>query len=432
MSGRAADEPPVRWRALAFLLFSSGIASIAAGVLLTAPALLFLGLPLLFGPIAATLYGPRSVPRARLEWRSEGTGATVDILGRFVPEPPTRTADLDLECSLPSGLSERAPPRIERTPEEIRFALSGRAPHPLVVPVPPPRLAWSDPAGLVARPVHGPSPPLVVERYPPELWHLGAVRLERTIPWPGETPSRRLGASGEFAGIREARPTDPARRINWRASARAGRLLANEYELDRTGDVLLLLDARPTPLGRALDTHLLALSVAAAEGIAQSFLREKARVGLGVFGEFLDAVPLAGGRRQALRIRQTLVRARVAEVAGIPERCAVSLGRQFPPGVTTVLFSSLAVEDADALVAHLGRRGFPALVLSPSPLPLQDGTGTASRPDAELVRRLARLERRERLARIWAFAPVVDWEEFWSLSGLVALLRRPVRRGRPR
>jgi uncharacterized protein (DUF58 family) len=430
VSSAASRPAPLKWRPRAFLLLATGTVAILGGVVATAPALLFLGLPLLLAPLAALLYGAPADPRATVAWRVEGTGGTVDVVGSIAVGAPVRARDLELEFVRPSALAEQAPPRTEVEDRSVGFRLSWSTASPVVVPVPAPRLVWSDPMGLLEREVRTTVPALVVERYPPELLHIGAVRLERTTILPGETRSRRIGASGEFYGIRAAAPAEPPRRINWRASARAGRLLANEFELDRTGDVLLLIDARPTSLGRSVDERLLGLSVAAASGLADAFLREKARVGLAVFGEFVDPVPMATGRTQRLRIRQALVRARLTRSPGPAERCAVAIRRQFPPGITTVLFSSLGDEESDHLLTFLRRRGFPAVVVSPSPLPLQAEVRALPADEEALVDRIARLVRRDRLAHTWQSAPVVDWEDYWSLGGLVELLRRPGRWGR--
>jgi uncharacterized protein (DUF58 family) len=419
-----------RWCARAYVLFGAGALLLVVGIVFSNPAPLFLALPILLAPVGAALLGPRSAPPAQLEWRVEGSGVEVRVSGTVSFQPPTDAYDIGIEFEVPPGLKEEAPPVLERDHRIIRFALRWVAPEPVVIPVRPPRLAWRDPAGLVERAVRWDPADLLVERYPAELIHVGTVRLERTIAVPGETRSRRIGPSGEFFGIRDATPTEPPRRINWTASARAGKLKANEFEVERTGDVLLVIDARPSTLGPRADRELLSLSVAAAHGIAESFLREKARVGLAVYGEFLEAVPLASGRTQRVRLRQALLAVRLTSDPGPSERCAIAMRRYFPPGVTTILLSSLADDSSGYLVPYLRRRGFPVIVLSPSPLPILTASPTLSAADEELIARIARLLRRHRIARTWEDAPVVDWEEYWSLGGLVDLLKRPGRRGR--
>jgi len=425
VSANRSSDTALRWRPLAVLLFGTGVVLLVTAVAERSPIPLFLALPLLLAGPAAALSAPRGPPELSLERHVEGTGDEVRIKGSMLPMSGVDGRDLDVSFVRPPGLFESSPPHLERSAEEVHFEFRWTAREPTIVVVPAPRAVWRDATGLIERAAVSDAPPLVVERYPPELARVGAVRLQRTTAIPGETPSRRIGAVGEFYGIRDAAPTDPPRRINWRASARAGRWLANEYQLDRTGDVLLLIDARRSSLGPWVDERLLSISRAAAAGIAESFLHEKARVGVGVFGEFLDIVPLSTGRAQRLRVRSLLLGARLGP-ADIPsERGAVSVSRYFLPGISTILFSALADEPAAELVPHLRRRGFPVVVLSPSPLPILSEHRVLSEEEESLAVRIERLARRAQVARVWQDAPAVDWEDYWSLGRFVEFLRRP-------
>lgn len=416
---------PLKWRPLAPLLLSAGAVLLLAAVIARNPVPLFLALPLLLAPIAAAANGPRASPSVTLNMAVDGAAADVRLRGSIVPEPGINAQDLLVEVTRPSALVGDDAPRLERSPTEIRFRANWVAPEPMITEVDAPSVLWRDPMGLVEREAATSATPIPVTRYPPELLRIGAVRLERTTLLPGETHSRRVGESGEFHGIRAARPEDPPRQINWRATARSGRPLANEYDLDKTGDILLLLDARPTPLGRAVDEHLFSIVRAAAVGISDSFLTVKARVGLGVFGEFLDVVPLSTGRTQRVRIERALKHARIARAFAPAERCAVAVRRQFPPGLTTVVFSSLSDDASTDLSPYLRRRGYPVVVLSPSPLPILAASSALPAADEALARRLTYLVRRGRIARAWKDAPAIDWDTYWSLGKFVEFVRRP-------
>ena len=419
------DSRSLRWRPLTPLVLSVGAALVFAAVLTRNPTPLFLALPLLLAPVAAALAGPRRAPSVRIDLSVEGAAAEVKLQGSVVPEPGVDARDLVLEVDRPPGLVGDPAPTFDYSKGEIRFHAVWTAPEPIITEVDVPRVLWRDAVGLVERETTASASPIVVTRYPPELLRIGAVRLERTTLLPGETPSRRIGESGEFHGIRPARPEDPPRQINWRASARAGRALANEYDLDKTGDLLLILDARPTPLGREVDARLFAIARAAAAGLSDSFLRVKSRVGLGVFGEFLDVVPLSTGRTQRIRIETALRHARLASVAAPAERCAVAARHRFPPGLTTVIFSSLSDDSSEDLSPYLRRRGFPVVVLSPSPLPIIAASSPLSGAEEELAARIARLVRRDRIARAWEDSPTIDWDDYWSLGRFVEFVRRP-------
>ncbi len=382
----------------------------------------------MLAPIAAPLVGSRAAASATVRGEVQGTAGEVQVTYRIAPDPPLLPADLRVGLTPPGNLRERAPARATVDGAELRLDLAWSAAEPTVTTVPLPSLEWEDPLGLIERSVAAVGERLTVERYPPELRRSGRLRLEHTVPLPGETRSRAIGTTGEFFGIREAVPDDPPRLINWLASARAGRRLANEFLVERTGDVLIVLDVRPTALGPVADARLLGVARAAAYGLADAFLREKTRVGVATFGEFLTALPLSAGRTHRLRIHELLLATEVATVAGPAERCAVSLGRYYPPGLTTILLSPLADEETALVVPYLRRRGYRPVVLSPSPLPFATSGPALDPADEALLARLARILRREQIARAWQDGPAIDWEEFWSLAGFVEFLRRPTGR----
>jgi uncharacterized protein (DUF58 family) len=295
----------------------------------------------------------------------------------------------------------------------------------MITAVPSPRILWRDPLGLAEQDVGGARPPLALRRYPAELHRLVAIRLDRTVLLPGETRSRRIGPGGEFFGLREALPYEPRERINWRASARVGRLLANDYEVDLTGDLLLLLDVRPSSLDPTFDERLNVIARAGVYGIAEALFRSKVRVAYATFGEFLSALPLSAGRGHRARVLEAVETSRLDSVSGPAERCAVSLKRFYRPGLTTLVVSSWMGQPSEELVPYLQRQGFPPLLVAPSPLPLLEGVGGLPPEEERLARRLELLERQARLAETWRFAPVIDWSDYWSLEGLARFLRRP-------
>jgi uncharacterized protein (DUF58 family) len=430
VSAPPAPRAPLRWRPRAYLLVGIGVALVFFAVGTHDPVPIFVAVPLLVAPLAAGLAAPTAALAAPLKWADEGSGPRVDLTGTLDGSPAADLEDWVVSIDPDGPLPQAAAPTVEVSRGRFQFTLHWVAPEPTLLRVSAPSIHWRDPTGLVEREVGGDRPDLLVERYPPELLRLGAIRLERTVLLPGETRSHRLGASGEFFGIREAGPTDPPSRINWKASARAGRRLANDFELDRSADLLILMDTRPTPLGPTLDDRLLGISRAGALGVANACLREKLRVAYATFGEFVDGVPLSMGRVHQLRVHEAILATRRASVEGPSERCAVSLRRLYPSQVTTLLVSPLVGDSALELVPHLRRRGFPVVVLSPSPLPLDPRLPPLMPVEERLAARLGRLERRQRLSETWFHAPVVDWEDFWSLTGLVRMLRAPVvRRG---
>ena len=61
----------------------------------------------------------------------------------------------------------------------------------------------------------------------------------------GATARGPLGLGTEFELIRDYQPDDDIRQVNWRATARLGRPMSNQYRLEQDRDLLLLIDAGP-------------------------------------------------------------------------------------------------------------------------------------------------------------------------------------------
>lgn len=428
MSDPAPAEDPRRWLVGSAALWASGGLFVALAVLLRNAPLLFLAVPLLIAPALAWLSAPTRGAGGRLTWAAGGEGRAVTIEGRIDLDRGIPPDGVSLRFFPPEPLAEVGPPRVDRVPGQLRIDWPLVAERPCIAVLPTPLARWSDPLDLVDRPLDLTGTALRVERFPPEIARVRVTHLRRTTVYPGEVRSRERGRGGEFLGIRASVPGDTPREINWRASARLGRLAANEHLRERTGDLLIVLDLRPTPQGPRRDAELLGLGRAAAYGVATAFLAEKARVGLLTFGEYATTVPMGSGRTQAFRLRGVLGAATVSEVAGPVERLAVSARRYFPPGVGTLVISSLSDDDGPLLLAHLRRRGFDPFVLAPSPLPLLLPAGPAADRPTAAAARLLHLARRQRLAAAWKEAPVIDWEEYWSLAPLARFLARPIER----
>ncbi len=429
MSSPGTPVPPVRWRPASYALLTTGAILLVAGLALRNPVPLFVALPLLVAPVAAAFVGERRWAAADLVWAAEGAGPTVELTGSVDFGPGGDPAGVELRFAPPDGFVPTGPLRLEPGDGTLAFHATWSVREPTIAVLSPPLVLWRDPLSLVERVVPGRRPELAIERYPPDLLRLRAVRLDRTRAVPGETRSRRRGPQGEFFGLREAFGADSTRQINWRATARTGRWLVNEFELDLTGDLLLVLDARPTPLGPWVDDRLLSIGRAAALGITTAFLREKSRVGYASYGEFVESiVPLSTGRTQKVRVREAIVATRRSPTPGPGERCAVGLRRFFPPGITTLVISPGGGDPLSDIAPYLRRQGWPSVTLSPSPLALRTPGTTLPPDDERIAARLERLDRRDRLSRLWVHCPVVDWDNLWSLEGLSLLFRRPARR----
>ena len=106
----------------------------------------------------------------------------------------------------------------------------------------------------------------------PSAWRLAhAVRRGR---FGAEGRNRRgpLGLGTDFESIRDYLPDDDIRQVNWRATARLGRPMSNQYRIERDRDVVCVVDAgrlMAAPLGDATRLDAAVDAVAALAFVAQ-------------------------------------------------------------------------------------------------------------------------------------------------------------------
>ncbi|ASJ17306.1 hypothetical protein A3L04_09610 [Thermococcus chitonophagus] len=88
----------------------------------------------------------------------------------------------------------------------------------------------------------------------------------------------------DFKEIREYREGDPFKAINWKATARTGKLLVNEFEKEGKKTIMIFLDARIEKLGSYLE-NLLDHGVKVAMLLADFYLSMGSNVGLYIIGQ---------------------------------------------------------------------------------------------------------------------------------------------------
>jgi uncharacterized protein (DUF58 family) len=107
----------------------------------------------------------------------------------------------------------------------------------------------------------------------PSAWRLAhAVRRGR---FGAEGRNRRgpLGLGTDFESIRDYLPDDDIRQVNWRATARLGRPMSNQYRIEQDRDVLCVVDAgrlMGAPLGDVTRLDAAVDAVAALAFVAQA------------------------------------------------------------------------------------------------------------------------------------------------------------------
>jgi len=178
------------------------------------------------------------------------------------------------------------------------------------------------------------------------------------------------------AGVRDYAPGDPLSRIHWVSTARRGRLMAKEFELDPQAEVWIFLDASRTGqaslpiafnLKEAEDlwkqkaivtlppkTEEYAVSIAASLG--RYYLRQGRAVGFISSGQTLSLLPPDRGGRQLGKLLESLALLRAEgdlPIRGLAEVQAQHLAR----GSTVVLITHSVEEDVALATDYLLRRG---------------------------------------------------------------------------
>lgn len=233
--------------------------------------------------------------------------------------------------------------------------------------------------------------------------------------------TRHTGRGVEYGDIRAYVPGDPLRAVNWRVSARRGRLHVTRRLTDRAADVVVLIDAYPQPRGPA--TRATERTVRGAAQVVQTALRSGDRAGIVVLGggrpRWLGADI---GQRQFYRVLDSVLDAGDAfetTTGTLAPPAAV------PPGAVAVAFSTLLDTEFALALLDLRKRGHVVLAVDVLPdSPFED------EPDP-LVGRIWKLQRSAMYRDMATVGvEVVPWLADRPLEQAIRLVtdrRRPVR-----
>ncbi len=381
-------------------------------VLLALPPVAFLGLGTLEPPAEPRLAVTRTLSRDRLSVGSEAEvrvvvkneGASLDVV-EFLDVLPH---ELVLSKGSNHLVASLAPDGTLEIVYRVRPALKGD------YSVGPLRVRSLDALGLGAEDTVVASPASLVVAPAMESLQRANLGPRRTRPWFGHVTSRLIGPGSEFWGVREYVSGDDMRRINWKASARFDRLFSNEYQGERSGDVIIVLDARrESAIGMPTD-NAVELGVRAALGVAEHVLDSKNRVGLIVQRDVLDWVPPAFGRKQLYRILDHLIHVRAGGEWPFGFVTWV-LTRYFPRDALVVLISPLTDETSLDAVMSLAAHGYDIAVLSPSPLEIEREYLPPT-DEEQTAYRILRMERENLISALRRVAQVVDWDPSTPLA----------------
>jgi uncharacterized protein (DUF58 family) len=196
----------------------------------------------------------------------------------------------------------------------------------------------------------------------PDVVHQRERALDASVG--GARATVRAGAGGEILQLRDYRAGDAPRAIDWKASARAARLISRDFSEDQHLEIIVALDvSRSSGLG-AGGSDRLALYVNIAARLAQRAAMLDDRVGLLLYADAPMAA-LAPGRGSAAvsRVRSLLSQARTQPVEANPALAAMRIRALARQRSLVVMLTDL--DDAGMASALIGA----ARLLRPKHLP---------------------------------------------------------------
>jgi uncharacterized protein (DUF58 family) len=240
----------------------------------------------------------------------------------------------------------------------------------------------------------------------PRMEKLGPIELRarRVGPWPGMVPSRKIGAGTEFFELREYNPSDDLRRINWKASAKQGHLISNEFEGEQVTDVLVVVDCSEGTQSRLFDFDVAELEISLAASLCAQLIQQGNRVGLSVYSTVRTWVDPGFGKRHLLRLLNNLAIA-VPGKASLPIDYAVeSVISSVVPARSIVVFISPLLGDVVDVITNLAAKGYEMLCFTPVAAQGPEGMTES----VMLARRILTAERRIKLIDARKVARVIE------------------------
>lgn len=223
----------------------------------------------------------------------------------------------------------------------------------------------------------------------------------------GQVRSRFKGTGSEFFGLRDYVATDPLRVIDWKATARLDRLISKEFEDERTGDVVLLVDLRPATLVGAGTRNTHDASVSGAMAVAEQVLSSRNRLTLVLVRDTVGVLPGITSRRHLASLLQ---REELPETPATHPIFHLSwvVRRSLPTGAQVVAFTPLIDDFLPGLLEELSGAGFRVLVVCPAPYS-GEGELPAASP-ARVARDLLEMRRANRMLRLRKSMMAFEWD----------------------
>lgn len=253
------------------------------------------------------------------------------------------------------------------------------------------------------------------------------INVRKTLVYAGMNPSGRGGDGVYFHDVREYRMGDPLRHIHWSAVAKhPEKLITKEFEQERVSDIGIILDARQDSYQQFGGNAFIEQAIEAVSALSDILLSLQNRVGLMVYGRFLNWTMPGYGKMQNERIRRALATVETGNHHIF--RSLKNLPTNLFPERSQLIFISPLMPDDTVFLKRLRGRGYMILVIS------LDCLSRADEETDHLTIDLARVERDLMIRDLErAGITVINWNLEDSIERLIQInkgrLRMAVRGG---
>lgn len=202
----------------------------------------------------------------------------------------------------------------------------------------------------------------------------------------GTATLKQPGPGYEFYALREYRPGDSFRDINWKAYARSGELLVNAREREAISDIMIMVDSREGTETGPLDKTSRIINARTAASLASYFIKGKNSVGLTIYGDGVHMMQPSTGERHLDKIMSSLATMTAAGDTGL--EAAVSVVAPHIPSRSPVIIVSNLEGDNSVIegIEALRSRDFPVVVVSASTLDMEKETGNIDKKDYDVLK----------------------------------------------
>ena len=224
---------------------------------------------------------------------------TVKNVGRF-PKPPLEVDDITDLPGYSSGLVVSLPREEART---WRTAIPARKRG--VYTLGPVRAVSTDVFGLFRRERRfGGADPIVIY---PRIHEVPSFQIP-TAHLSGDNTTRKRShdLTPHAASVREYAFGDSISRVHWNSTARLGKLMSKEFDLDRSGDIWILVDLHRDVQAGELEESTDEYAVSIAASLARRYLDSGLPIGLVAYGDQRFFLPPETGSAHFDRILELL------------------------------------------------------------------------------------------------------------------------------